>query len=178
MDEQTLDHGPDTNDGHSWLRPHLGTTTGGGRAPREHVVALRHVARTLDADPRWRSWWQQTGLSACELGIVAEGRLDHLRPSADIRRLDDCLWANFTCALPDGMPASAATHAATEEVRAMFEVIRQALTLSALPPTPPVPSLPSDVPDVPVTARRLPETANEPEQPGYLTLTQIQEFFA
>jgi hypothetical protein len=162
----------------SWLRPHLGTTTGGGRAPREYVVALRHVARTLDADPRWRSWWQQTGLSACELGIVAEGRLDHLRPSADIRRLDDCLWANFTCALPAGTPPTGATSAATDEVRAMFEVIRQALMLSALPPTPPMPSPPSDAPDVPVTAKRLPEAPHEPEQQGYLTLTQIQEFFA
>ncbi|MGK5680519.1 hypothetical protein [Actinoplanes sp. URMC 104] len=181
MDEQTLwalvDQDPDAADG-SWLRPHLGTTTtGGGRAPREYVVALRHVALTLDADPRWRSWWRQSGLSACELGIVAEG-FDHLRPSADIRRLDDRLRANFTCALPAGTPAAAATRAATEEVRAMFEVIRQALTMPALPPTPPVPSLPTDVPDVPVTAKPLPDAPHEPEQQGYLTLTQIQEFFA
>ncbi|WP_250002382.1 hypothetical protein [Actinoplanes sp. M2I2] len=173
-----VDHSSDRD---SWLHPHLGTTTGGGFAPREYVVALRHVALTLDADPRWRSWWRQSGLSACELGIVAEGRLDHLRPSADIRRFDDRLQANFTCAFPSGTASAGsevATRTAAQEVRAMFEVIRQALTLPALPPTPPVPSLPTDVPDVQVTARRLPETAHEPERQGYLTLTQIQEFFA
>ncbi|WP_127499996.1 hypothetical protein [Actinoplanes solisilvae] len=186
MDEQTLwalvDHSPEHADRDSWLHPHLGTTTGGGHAPREYVVALRHVAMILDADPRWRSWWQQSGLAACELGIVAEGRLDHLRPSADIRRFDDRLQANFTCALPAGPPTAGtveqATRTAAEEVRAMFEVIRQALTLPALPPTPPVPSPPTDVPDVPVTAKRVPDPPHEPERQGYLTLTQIQEFFA
>ncbi len=192
MDEQTLwalvDHGPAAADRGSWLRPHLGTTTGGGHAPSEYVVALQHVALVLDADPGWRRWWEQSGLSACELGIVAEGRLDHLRPSADIRRLDDRLQANFTCALPVGTPPDdtpltpdrreLATRTATEEVRAMFEVIRQALTLPALPPTPPMPSLPTDVPDVPVTAKGLSDGRREPEQQGYLTLTQIQEFFA
>ncbi|GAA0472860.1 hypothetical protein Ade02nite_87110 [Paractinoplanes deccanensis] len=175
MGEQTLCTARD-----SWLHPHLGATTTGGPAPREYVVALRHVALTLDADPRWRSWWRQSGLSACELGIVAEGPLDHPRPSADIRRLDDRLQANFTCALPARGPAphegiELATRTAAGEIRAMFEVIRQALTLPALPPTPPVPSLPADVPDVPVTTKHLPEA---PDDPDHLTLAQIQEFFA
>lgn len=186
MDEQILwalvDHSPEAAARDSWLHPHLGTTTGGGRAPQEYVAALRHVALTLDADPRWRSWFRQSGLAACELGIVAEGLLDHLRPSADIRRLDDRLRANFTCALPAGAPppggADQATRTATAEVRAMFEVIRQALTLPALPPTPLMPCLPDDAPDVPLTAKRVSETPHEPQHQGYLTLTQIQEFFA
>ena len=171
-----VDHSSDAADSDSWLHPHLGTTTRGGHAPREYVVALQHVALTLDADPGWRSWWQQSGLRTCELGIVAEGRLDHLRPSADIRRLENSLQANFTCALPTG--TASAERTAADEVRAMFEVIRQALTLPALPPTPPLPCVPRDVPDVPVTAKRLPEPTHEPEVQGYLTLTQIQEFFA
>ncbi|MET0423112.1 MAG: DUF4240 domain-containing protein [Actinoplanes sp.] len=164
----------------SWLRPQMGTPTGETRAPQDYMIALRHVALTLDADPAWQRWWRQSGLVACELGIVAEGRLDHLRPSADIRRLDDHLKANFTCALPTGkdqpdrpeMSVQAVT-----EVRAMFEVIREALGLPPLPPTPPLPALPADVPDVPVTIRSLPSLPYEPDQRGYLTLAQIQEFF-
>ncbi|XVU25957.1 hypothetical protein ACQPZJ_02550 [Actinoplanes sp. CA-054009] len=175
MGEQTLCTARD-----SWLHPHLGATTAGGPAPREYVVALRHVALTLDADPRWRSWWRQSGLSACELGIVAEGPLDHPRPSADIRRLDDRLQANFTCALPARAPvedgSELATRTATGEIRAMFEVIRQALTMPALPPTPPVPDLPPNVPDVPVTTKRLPEVVGD--DPEHITLTQIEEFFS
>src|SRR4051794_39322087 len=73
----------------SWLHPQMGTTTGEGRAPQDYMMALRHVALTLDADPAWQSWWRRSGLAACELGIVAEGKLDHLRPSADIRRCGD-----------------------------------------------------------------------------------------
>jgi hypothetical protein len=161
--------------GDSWLHPHMGHT-GDGRAPQDYMIALRHVALTLDADHAWRSWWRESGLTACELGIVAEGRLDHLRPSADIRRFDDLLKANFTCALPSGEDPDLAAQAVAE-VRAMFEVIRQALTLPGLPPTPPVPSLPADVPDVPVTTKPLPEVPAELEQQGYLTLAQIQEFF-
>lgn len=173
MDEQTfwdLVH----RIGGSWLHPHMGTATGESRAPQDYMVALRHVALTLDADPAWRAWWRQGGLAACELGIVAEGRLDHLRPSADIRRTDDRLRANFTCALPadGGDLATAAT-----EVRAMFEVIRQAMSMSALPPTPPLPTLPANVPEVPVTTKPLPELPAELERQGYLTLAQIQEFF-
>ncbi|MBU2667535.1 hypothetical protein KOI35_28880 [Actinoplanes bogorensis] len=167
MDQQTL---------WAWLHPHLGTTTGGGRAPREYVAALRGAARALDADPSWRKWWEQTGLLACELGIVVEGRLDHLRPSADLRRLDDCLLANFTCALSADTGPGGCTRAAVDEVREMFEVIRQALALPALPPVPPVPALPTDLADMPITAKRLPEAPHEPEQQGHLTL--IQEFFA
>ncbi|GIE98395.1 DUF4240 domain-containing protein [Paractinoplanes rishiriensis] len=162
--------------GDSWLRPHMGTTTGDGRAPRDYMIVLRHVALTLDADPAWRAWWRQSGLSACELGIVAEGKLDHLRPSADIRRFDDRLKANFTCALPTGPDADLPTRAVAE-VRAMFEVIGQAMSLPALPPTPPVPALPSDVPEVPVTTKALPSAPQDLEAQGYLTLAQIQEFF-
>ena len=158
----------------SWLHPHMGTTTG-GRAPQDYMIALQHVALTLDADPAWRAWWRGSGLAACELGIVAEGKLDHLRPSADIRRCGDRLRANFTCALPDGDTDLSARAAA--EVRAMFEVIRQAMSMPGLPPTPPVPTLPPDVPEVLVTTKPLPPLLAEHEQQGYLTLTQIQEFF-
>jgi len=160
----------------SWLHPHMGTTSGGGRAPQDYMIALRHVALTLDADPAWRAWWQRSGLAACELGIVAEGSLDHLRPSADIRRLEHSLRANFTCALPTGAGAELSTRAASE-VRAMFEVIRQAMSLPDLPPTPPVPKLPANVPDVLVTTKPLPEVPHDLEHQGYLTLAQIQEFF-
>jgi hypothetical protein len=162
--------------GDSWLRPRMGTTTGDGRAPRDYMIALRHVVLTLDADPVWRAWWRQSGLAACELGIVAEGKLDHLRPSADIRRIDDRVRANFTCALPAGDDPDLPDRAVAE-VRAMFEVIRQALSLPALPPTPPVPALPADVPEVPVTTKALPTVPQELESQGYLTLAQIQEFF-
>ena len=160
--------------GGSWLRPHMGTT-GASSAPQDYMIALRHVALTLDADQAWRRWWGRSGLAACELGIVAEGKLDHLRPSADIRRCADRLRANFTCALP-GDGADLPTRAAAE-VRAMFEVIRQAMSMPGLPPTPPVPTLPPDVPAVPVTTKPLPELPAELEQQGYLTLAQIQEFF-
>jgi hypothetical protein len=63
------------------------------------------------------------------------------------------------------------------EVRAMFEVIREAMTLPPLPATPPVRPLPPDVDDVPVTTRPLPSVPYELEPQGYLTLAQIQEFF-
>jgi hypothetical protein len=160
--------------GGSWLHPHMGTT-GEGSAPQDFMIALRHVALTLDEDQAWRSWWGRSGLTACELGIVAEGKLDHLRPSADIRRCDDRLRANFTCALPiDG--ADLPTRAAAE-VRAMFEVIRQAMSMPTLPPTPPVPTLPPDVAEMPVTTKPLPELPADLEPQGYLTLAQIQEFF-
>jgi hypothetical protein len=154
----------------------MGATTGDGHAPQDYMIVLRHVALTLDADPAWRAWWRQSGLAACELGIVTEGSLDHLRPSADIRCLDDRLRANFTCAQPTGDEAELPVRAAAE-VRAMFEVIREAIALPRLPPTPPVPTLPPDVPDVPVTTKPLPDVPYELEQQGYLTLAQIQEFF-
>ena len=159
----------------SWLHPHMGTTTG-GRAPQDYMIALQHVALTLDADPAWRAWWRRSGLAACELGIVAEGSLDHLRPSADLRRLDDRLRANFTCAPPAAARSELGARAVCE-VRAMFEVIRQAMSLPDLPPTPPVPTLPADVPDVAVSTKPLPEAPYDLEQQGYLTLAQIQEFF-
>lgn len=153
----------------------MGTTTGDGGPPQDYLIALRHVARTLDADPAWRDWWSQSGLASCELGIVAEGRLDHLRLSADLRQIDGHLRANFTCALPADR-AELLTRAVTE-VRAMFEVIREAMTLPALPPTPSPPPLPPDTPDVPMTTKSLPSLPHELEQQGYLTLAEIQEFF-
>jgi uncharacterized protein DUF4240 len=162
--------------GDSWLYPHMGSTTGGGHAPQDFMITLRHVALTLDGDPAWRSWWRQSGLRVCELGIVAEGKLDHLRPSADLRRFDDRLKANFTCALPIGSDADLACRAVAE-VRAMFEVIRQAMSMPPLPPTPPLPALPADVPEVTVTTKALPAGPQELEPQGYLTLAQIQEFF-
>lgn len=164
--------------GRSWLHPHMGTTTGDGRAPQDYMIALRHVALTLDADPTWRAWWQHSGLSACELGIVAEGTLDHLRPSADLRRFDDQLKANFTCALPTGCGSRPERFArAVTEVLSMFEVIREALALPSLPPTPPLPKIPADADEVPVTTKRLPSVPPELDQQGYLTLVEIQEFF-
>jgi hypothetical protein len=176
MDEQTWEN--ETAWGASWLHPHMGTTTGDGRAPQGYMIALRHVALTLDADAAWRTWWQHSGLSHCELGIVAEGTLDHLRPSADLRRFDDQLKANFTCALPTGCNNRPELFArAATEVRSMFEVIREALALPALPPTPLLPTVPFDAPDVPVVTRPLPSVPHELEQQGYLTLAQIQEFF-
>jgi hypothetical protein len=162
--------------GDAWLHPHMGTATSDGRAPQAYMATLNHVALSLDADPAWRAWWRHSGLVACELGIVAEGRLDHLRPSADIRRCDDRLRANFTCALPTGEGADLNGRAA-DEVRSMFEVIREAMTLPALPPTPPLTALPPDQHDLSVTTRPLPSVPVELEPQGYLTLAQIQEFF-
>jgi len=156
----------------TWLHPQLGTTS---RAPRPYLAALQHVAVTLNADPAWQRWWRASGTPACELGIVTEERLDHLRPSADIRRSADGVRANFTSAPPrnaDDVLAAAAT-----ELTGMFEVIREAIALGPLPPVPPVPPLPPEAHDVEVTARPLPTAPREPDQPGYLTLTQIQEFF-
>jgi hypothetical protein len=164
-----------TGDAH-WLRPHMGTTTREGPAPRAYMVALQHVLVTLDGDPEWLSWWWRSGIPECELGIVAEGRLDHLRPSADIRREPEQLRANFTCSPPrhGGHPAALLPLAA-DEVRGMFEVIRQAIGLPILPSTPRLPALPADAWDVEVTTRPLPEEPQE--QQGYRTLAQIQEFF-
>ena len=162
----------------AWLHPHMGTTTGDGRAPQDYMAALRHVALALDADPGWRRWWGHSRLIACELGIVAEGRLDHLRPSADIRRCDDRLKANFTCAQPTGCDSRADRYArAATEVRAMFEVIRQAMAMPPLPGMPSVRIPPPELDDLPVTTRPLPSVPYELEPQGYLTLAQIQEFF-
>ena len=162
----------------SWLHPQMGTATSDGRAPQDYMVALRHVALTLDADPAWRAWWRRSGLAVCELGIVAEGRLDHLRPSADIQRDGDRLRANFTGAQPTGCAGRGEMFArAATEVRGMFEVIREALALPGLPPTPPLARLPTDADEMPVTSKPLPSVPQELEQQGYLTLAQIQEFF-
>ena len=163
----------------SWLHPLLGTTTRNGRAPQAYMIALQHVAVTLDTDPAWQNWWRHSGVTDCELGIVAEGRLDHLRPSADIRMADDKVRANFTCALPTavrGRPADL-LHLATAELTGMFEVIREAIGLPAVPPVPPLPPWPEDVREVEVTTKALPSAPRELEQQGYLTLAQIQEFF-
>jgi hypothetical protein len=161
-----------------WLHPLMGTTVD-GRSPQAYMAALRHVVLTLDGDPAWRRWWDTSGLPACELGIVAEGRLDHLRPSADIRELRRRLRANFTCATPDtGAHRPAELFPlAVDEVTGMFEVIREALGLGALPPVPPLPPLPEHADAVEVTHKALAPEAGEVETQGYLTLTQIQEFF-
>lgn len=161
-----------------WLRPHMGTTTRDGRTPQAYMIALQHVAVTLDTDPAWRTWWRRAGVSECELGIVAEGRLDHLRPSADIRRAGDKVRANFTCSPPhdDGRPADLFP-LAVAEVTGMFEVIREAIGLPALPPVPTLPALPADARHVEVTMKSLPSLPREVDQQGYLTLAQIQEFF-
>lgn len=161
-----------------WLHPRLGTATRDGQAPRHYLVALQHAVQTLDADPRWQQWWHCSGLGGCELGIVTEGRLDHLRPSADIHQVGDQLRANFTCELP---PIDSDRHElarrATTEVRTMFEVIREAMALPDLPPTPEPSPPPEDTGEVPVTAKALPSIPRELEQQGYLTLTQVQDFF-
>ncbi|WP_230859681.1 hypothetical protein [Actinoplanes aureus] len=162
-----------------WLHPRLGTATRDGRAPRHYLVALQHAVQTLDADPRWQQWWRGSGFAGCELGIVTEGQYDHLRPSADIRRVDDQLRANFTCELPPpGSDREELARRATTEVRTMFEVIREAMALPDLPPTPEPSTPPADADDdVPVTAKGLPSIPRELEQQGYLTLTQVQDFF-
>jgi len=161
-----------------WLHPHLGATTRDGRAPQAYMAALRHVTDTLNADPRWQAWWRSGGMADCELGIVAESRLDHLRPSADISRDGDRVRANFTCPHPDqDGPAAALLPTATAEVAGMFEVIREAIGLPALPVLPAVPDLGDDARDLELTTRPLPSEPTEMDQQGYLTLTQIQEFF-
>lgn len=162
-----------------WLHPHLGSTTRDGRPPHAYMVALRHVALTLDADPAWQAWWRRGGARACELGIVAEGRRDRLRPSADIRRAGDRVRANFTCSPPryDGHAADLCP-LAVAEVTGMFEVIREAIGLPALPPVPPLPALPPNARLLEVTTKPLPPVPRDTDQHGYQTLAQIQEFFA
>ncbi|GID68412.1 hypothetical protein Acy02nite_62930 [Actinoplanes cyaneus] len=159
-----------------WLHPRLGTATRGGRAPRHYLIALQHAVHTLDADPRWQQWWFRTGFRGCQLGIVTEG-VDHLRPSADIRHLGDQLRANFTCALPSDCSDNELMRRAVAEVRTMFEVIREAMALPALPPDPEPAPPPSCADDVTVTERALTSVPRELEQQGYLTLTQVQNFF-
>jgi Protein of unknown function (DUF4240) len=162
----------------SWLHPLMGTTPD-GRAPQAYMIALQHVAVTLDINPEWQAWWRQSGLAECELGIVAEGRLDHLRPSADIREAGDKVRVNFTCALPasaGSRPADLLPLAAAE-VAGIFDVIREAIGLPAVPPIPPLPELPADVREVEVTTKALPSAPRELEHQGCLTLAQIHEFF-
>ncbi|MEV6347076.1 hypothetical protein [Actinoplanes sp. NPDC051851] len=161
-----------------WLHPRLGTATRDGRAPRHYLVALQHAVQTLDADPRWQQWWRDSGYRTCELGIVTEGHLDHLRPTADIRGEGDRLRANFTCALPTDCAEQELLLRAITEVRTMFEVIREAMALPALPPDPVLSPPPLDADAVPVTERGLPSVPRELEPQGYLTLTQVQNFFA
>jgi hypothetical protein len=161
----------------TWLHPQLGTTTRDAtRAPKTYMAALQLVAQTLDADPAWEAWWRNSGLTACELGIVAEDKLDHLRPSADIRRHGTHIRANFTSTSP-ATTTDLITLAATE-LTGMFEVIREAIGLPGLPPFPPLPDLPAETPAVEVTTKSLPSAPRELEhQQGYLTLAQIHEFF-
>jgi hypothetical protein len=159
-----------------WLHPQLGTATRDGRAPRHYLIALQHAAHAIDADPRWRQWWHRSGIGGCQLGIVTEGR-DHLRPSADIRRIDDQLRANFTCELPPACSDQELMQRAMTEVRTMFEVIREAMALPALPPDPDPAPPPSGADDLPVIERALQSVPRELEAQGYLTLTQVQNFF-
>lgn len=161
----------------TWLHPQLGTTTrDDAHAPKAYMAALQHVALILDADPAWRSWWRNAGMTCCELGIVAEDNLDHLRPSADIRCHGASVRANFTSATPP-VPTDLLILAAAE-LTGMFEVIREAIGLPRLPPIPPLPDLPADSPAVEVTTKSLPSAPRElAHQQGYLTLAQIHEFF-
>ncbi|WP_305785831.1 hypothetical protein [Symbioplanes lichenis] len=148
-----------------WLQPHLGTTAIEGRPPHAYMVALQHVATTLDDDPGWQRWWEASGVPLCELGIVAEGHPDLLRPSADIRTVPGAIRANFTCAAPedaDLLPLAA------REVTGMFEVIRQVLGLGPLPPLPPLSEPPEQAAEIEVTCRPMPDEG---------ALSQIQEFF-
>jgi hypothetical protein len=162
-----------------WLHPRLGTATRDGRAPRHYLIALQHAAHTIDADPRWQRWWHRSGIPECQLGIVTEG-CDHLRPSADIRRVEGQLRANFTCALPPACSGPELMRWAATEVRTMFEVIREAMTLPDLPPGPdPAIAPPSAIGDLPVLEKALPSVPREQAEQGqgYLTLTQVQNFF-
>ncbi|GIE89318.1 hypothetical protein Are01nite_57980 [Actinoplanes regularis] len=159
-----------------WLHPRLGTATRGGRAPRHYLIALQHAVHVIDADPRWRQWWLRSGMRGCHLGIVTEG-CDHLRPSADIRRVGDQLRANFTCALPSACSDQELMRRAMTEVRTMLEVIRAAMALPALPPDPEAAPPPSSADDVPVIEKALPSVPRELAEQGYLTLTQVQNFF-
>jgi hypothetical protein len=162
-----------------WLHSLLGTTTVDGRASQAYIVALQHVVVTLDGDPAWRRWWDAAGVPECELGIVAEGPLDHLRPSADICKASSKLRANFTCAAPaagTGRPAELFP-LAVHEVTGMFEVIREAMGLGALPPVPPLPDLPDHPREPEVTRKAVAPESGEADPLGYLTLTQIREFF-
>jgi hypothetical protein len=161
-----------------WLHPLMGTITMDGRAPQAYMVALQHVVVTLDGDPAWRRWWDAAGVGECELGIVAEGPLEHLRPSADICKVGGKLRANFTCAAPaaGGRPAELFP-LAVHEVTGMFEVIREAMGLGELPPMPDLPDLPDHADELEVTRRALSPELGEVDPQGYLTLTHIQEFF-
>jgi hypothetical protein len=154
-----------------WLHPLMGTTTVDGPAPQAYMVALRHVVLTLDGDPAWRRWWHSSGIPECELGIVAEEPHEHLRPSADIHQVPDKVRANFTCAAPAAprRPADLFPQA-VREVTGMFEVIREAIGLGALPPVPDLPDLPEQARELEVTCRALPT-----EEQG--SLAKIQEFF-
>jgi hypothetical protein len=166
--------------GQTWLHPLMGSSTPDGRPPQAYMVALHHVARTLDAEPAWQRWWRAAGVAECELGIVADGHLDHLRPSADIRQGPAKLHANFTCAVPSchGRRPKDLLPLAVAEVFGMFEVIREAIGLPALPPVPKLPPLPPGEPDLDVRMKDLPHEVVRPgAQQGYLTLTQVQAFF-
>jgi hypothetical protein len=66
---------------------------------------------------------------------------------------------------------------AVTEVRTMFEVIREAMALPDLPPDPEPAPPPNSADEVPVTERALPSVPRELAGQGYLTLTQVQNFF-
>ena len=157
----------------------MATTTVDARTPQAYMVALQDVVVTLDGDPSWQRWWDATGVPECDLGIVAEGPLDHLRPSADICKAGGKLRANFTCAAPAAGTRRPAElfPLAVHEVTGMFEVIREAMGLGALPPVPPLPDLPDHARELEVTCKPVVPEDGEADPQGYLTLTQIREFF-
>jgi hypothetical protein len=159
--------------GERWLCPSTGSVTPHGHPPLAYLAAVRHVMAVLDADRGWRRWWRAAGVPRCELTVFADGYLDHLGPSADIQGSTDRIRATFTCAVPAGHDLLTP---ATAEVVGMLGVIRAALALPALPAVGDMPAhLPAD--DEHVTPLAPPELLRLGGQQGYITLTQIQEFY-
>lgn len=163
--------------GDRWLRPFIGSVTPDGRPPVAYLTALQHVMAVLDAEPGWQAWWRASGVPRCELTVFADGYLDHLGPSADIRGGANRIRATFTCAIPSGTDLLTP---ATAEVVEMLGVIRAAMVLPELPDVPVMPAVPDagpagrDQADPPGTP---PELVRLGERQGYLTLAQIQEFY-
>ena len=162
-----------------WLRPAVGATTPDGRPPHAYLAALRSVIIALDSDPDWRRWWAASGVPACELTIFADGYLDRLGPSADVRKDRRQVRAAFTCAVPayDGPDPAPLVAPAVAELTGMLEVIREAVGLSLLPPVPPLAGvLPGALLDDEVAVVEPPSVPSTGERPGCITLTQIQQF--
>jgi hypothetical protein len=165
-----------------WLRPAVGATTPDGHPPQAYLAALRHVIIALDTDPDWRRWWSASGVPACELTVFADGYLDRLGPSADVRKDRGGVRAAFTCAVPayDGTDPAVLVAPAVAELTGMLEVIREAVGLSLLPPVPPLAGLPPGVLDGEVASVDPPPVPAEPaahgRPHGCITLAQIQRF--